>query len=133
MFNFRTASKLSLTSQLKRRNSDHVDRIDNSYIEKAIISLWLINIQNLVTNKVHLAKNFHIQPSEIDKMPMWEYEMFMKTLNEVVDEENKNQKKEMDKYDINSYKKMTNPSNMNKMMNPKMPSIPSMNINMPKL
>ena len=66
-------------------------------------------------------------------MPMWEYEMFMKTLNEVVDEENKNQKKEMDKYDINSYKKMTNPSNMNKMMNPKMPSMPNMNINIPKL
>jgi hypothetical protein len=104
--------------------------MDNSYIEKAIISLWMINIEKLVTNKVHLAKNFHIQPSEIDKMPMWEYEMFMKTLNEVVKEENKKQKDEMDKYDINSYKKMTNPSNMNKMMNPSIPKMPSMN--MPK-
>jgi hypothetical protein len=104
--------------------------MDNSYIEKAIISLWMINIENLVANKVHLAKNFHIQPSEIDKMAMWEYEMFMKTLNEVVKEENKKQKDEMDKYDINSYKKMANPSNMNKMMNPTMPKMPSMN--MPK-
>jgi hypothetical protein len=102
--------------------------MDNSYIEKAIISLWMINIENLVTNKVHLAKNFHIQPSEIDKMPMWEYEMFMKTLNEVVKEENKKQKDEMDKYDINSYKKMANPSNMNKMMNSSIPKMPSMNI-----
>jgi hypothetical protein len=104
--------------------------MDNSYIEKAIISLWMINIENLVTNKVHLAKNFHIQPSEIDKMTMWEYEMFMKTLNEVVKEENKKQKDEMEKYDIDSYKKMANPSNMNKMMNPTMPKMPSMN--MPK-
>ena len=95
--------------------------MDNSYIEKAIISLWMINIENLITNKVHLAKNFHIQPSEIDKMPMWEYEIFMKTLNEVVKEENKKQKGEMDKYDINSYKKMANPT---------MPKMPSMN--MPK-
>lgn len=109
-----------------------VERIDNSFIEKAIISLWMIDIRNLVTNKVQLAKNFHIQPSEIDKMPMWEYEMFMKILNEIVDEDNKKQEKDMDKYEINKYKKMTNPSNMNKMMNPKMPSMPNINISTPK-
>ena len=34
----------------------------------------------------------------------------------------------IDKYDINSYKKMANPSNMNKMMNPTMHKMPSMNI-----
>ena len=104
--------------------------MDGSYIERAIIALWMINIENLIANKVHLAKNFHIQPSEVDKMPMWEYEIFLKTLNEVVDEENKKQQGEMDKYDINSYKKMANPPNMNKMMNPTMPKMPSMN--MPK-
>lgn len=106
--------------------------MDGSYIERAIIALWMINIENLITNKVHLAKNFHIQPSEVDKMPMWEYEIFMKTLNEVVDEENKKQQSEMDKYDINSYKKMANPSNMNKMMNQQTPKIPNMNFSMPK-
>lgn len=112
-------------SQLKLKNSDQ-DKLDNTYIERAIIALWMINIENLVTNKVQLAKNFHIQPSEIDKMSMWEYEMFMKILNKAVDEENKKQNDEMKKYDIDSYRKMANPSNMNKMMNPQMPKMPSM-------
>lgn len=107
--------------------------MDGSYIERAIMALWMINIENLVTNKVHLAKNFHIQPSEVDKMPMWEYEMFMKTLNEVVDEENKKQEGEMSKYNIDSYRKMADPSNMNKMMNPTMPKMPNMNFSMPKI
>jgi deoxycytidine triphosphate deaminase len=106
--------------------------MDGSYVERAIIALWMINIENLITNKVHLAKNFHIQPSEVDKMPMWEYEIFMKTLNEVVDEDNKKQQGEMDKYDINSYKKMANPSNMNKVMSQQMPKMPNMNFSMPK-
>lgn len=88
----------------------------------------MINIENLITNKVHLAKNFHIQPSEIDKMPMWEYEIFMKTLNEVVKEDNKKQKDEMDKYDIDSYKKMTSSSNMSKIMSTSMPKMPSMDM-----
>lgn len=117
-------------SQLEQRNSVRVKRMDGSYIERAIIALWMINIENLITNKVHLAKSFHVQPSEIDKMPMWEYEIFMKVLNKAVDEENKKQQSEMDKYDINSYKKMADPSNMNKMMNPTMPK---MNFNMPKI
>lgn len=92
----------------------------------------MINIQNLVTNKVQLAKNYHIQPSEIDKMPMWEYEMFMKILNEAVDKENKDQQKEMDKYDMDSYRKMADPKNMNKMMNPQMSMPKSLNVQMPK-
>lgn len=73
-----------------------------------------------------MAKNFHIQPSEIDLMPMWEYELFIKYLNESVEEENKSQQAEMDKYKINDYKKMADPSRMNKnMFQPKMPSMPT--------
>ena len=78
---------------------------------------------NLINIKSALAKNFHIQPSEIDRMPMWEYELFLQELNEQVKEENKKQQDEMDKYHINDYKKMTDPKNMNNMMSqPKMPS-----------
>ena len=91
----------------------------------------MINLENLITNKVHLAKNFHIQPSEIEKMPMWEYELFMKILNNTIEAENKQQQKEMDKYDIDSYRKMASPSNLNKMT--QTPKMPSMNINMPKI
>ena len=85
--------------------------------------MWKIDITSLIKIKASLSKNFHIQPSEIDKMPMWEYELFIKELNKQVEEENKQQEKEMDKYHVNDIQK-----NMGKYTNPKMP-----NFNMPSL
>lgn len=112
-------SKLYSTSLQKQRSLV----LDNTYLEKVIFSLFQINIRNLIINKAQLAKNFHIQPSEIDRMMMWEYEMFMQELNEIVKSENKEQQKEMDKYHLGDVQKMANPKNMNKMMNPKMPDM----------
>lgn len=104
--------------------------LDNTYLEKVIYNLFQIDIVSLISNKVQLAKNFHIQPSEIDKMCMWEYELFMKELNDVVKKENKEQKAEMDKYDVKSMQKMTKPNSMSKMI----PKIPDMsNVKMPKI
>lgn len=105
--------------------------LDNTYLEKVIFGLFQISIQNLILNKVQLAKNFHVQPSEVDKMNMWEYEMFMKELNDIVSKENKEQQKEMDKYHVKDIQKMTNPKNMNNMMNPKMPDMS--NVKMPSM
>lgn len=96
--------------------------LDNTYLEKAIFGLFQISISNLITNKVQLAKNFHIQPSEIDNMTMWEYELFMKELNEIVKKENKEQTDEINKYDIKGMRRMTNPNNISKMTNSKLPS-----------
>ena len=62
-------------------------------------------------------------------MPMWEYEMFIKELNDQVKEENKKQEDEMDKYHISDYQRMANPRNMQHMMQPpKMPSMPSIKL-----
>lgn len=58
----------------------------------------MLDIERLIQVKVSLAKQFHIQPSEIDKMPVWEYEMFMKVLNEEIRAENEKQEKEYGKY-----------------------------------
>ena len=57
---------------------------------------------------------------------MWEYELFLKYLNDAIKEENDENKKEMDKYNINDMKKMSNPSQFNK--NFKMP-----NVNIPNM
>lgn len=98
-------------------------------MEEAIYKLFFINVSNLITTKAALAKNFHIQPSEIDKMPYWEYEFFLISLNEQVKEENDKQKAEMDKYDVKGAMKAANPKNIQKMsqsMTPKMPSFNSM-------
>lgn len=86
-----------------------------------------IDLLHLIQIKAGLAKNFHIQPSEIDQMAMWEYELFIKYLNDAIKEENEQQEKEMGKYKIEDYKKMADPSRMNKnFQQPKMPSMPSM-------
>lgn len=86
---------------------------------------------NLIKFKASLAKNFHVQPSEVDNMPMWEYELFIKELNNQVEEENKDQQAQMDKYGVDKYSKMADPKNMQKMTSmPKFetPHIPNINI-----
>ena len=121
---------------LAQRNldQDKKSKFDNSYIESAIFTLWKIDLINLIKTKAILAKNFHIQPSEIDKMQMWEYEMFIVQLNEIVEDENDQQKAQMDKYGVNNAMNMAKPGNIQKMQQnsmPKMPSMPNMNISMP--
>lgn len=107
--------------------------LDNSYIEMAIFNLFKIDIINFIKTKAILAKEFHIQPSEMENMPAWEYEIFMKELNEAVKEDNERNKQEQDQYNINDIKKMSNPNNMRRMQSsfmPKMPSLGSMSTNM---
>lgn len=74
-----------------------------------------MDIMNLIKLKASLSKAFHIQPSEVDAMPMWEFELYVKTLNEMVEEENDKQQKEMDKYHVKEYMDMSRPSNVKKM------------------
>lgn len=59
-------------------------------------------------------------------MQMWEYELFLKYLNDSIKEENDRQEKEMSKYKIDDYKKASDPSRFGKsFQQPKMPSMPS--------
>lgn len=90
--------------------------------------------------KAILAKEFHIQPSEIDSMPAWEYELFVKEIDNAVKEENERHEKEMESSGMNKAKKMTDPNNIRRMqqssMNnmPKMPNMSNLsNFKMPKL
>ena len=91
------------------------DKIDTAEFYKAV---------NFIKTKASLAKNFHIQPSELDSMPMWEYELFISELNNQVKEENEQQQKEMDKYNIPDPKKLSNPSSMMKSYSGNIPKIP---------
>lgn len=58
-------------------------------------------------------------------MYMWEYELFMQHLNDAVKEDNEAQQKEADKYNLNDYKKLSRPDSIQKMTQPKMPTMPS--------
>ena len=55
----------------------------------------------------------------------------MKELSNLVQEQNEEQQAQMDKYHVNDAMKMANPKNMNKMMNPQMPKMPT--VSMPKI
>ena len=127
--------KFSSRFEQKLKNSDPV-KIDNSYIEFAIFALFRINLIECIKVKVALAKQFHIQPSELDRMYFWEYEIFIMQLNDMVKDENESQQAELDKYHVGEYMNMARPGNISKMINksqPKMPSIPNINISAPKM
>ena len=84
---------------------------------------------NLIKVKAIFAKEFHIQPSEVDNMAAWEYELFTKEINELVKEENERNKQEMDKAGIKDAKKMSDPRNIQRMQSTAMPKMPSINVN----
>ena len=87
------------------------------------MSLFQVNITRMIQNKASLAKNFHVQPSEIDRMQYWEYEMFIKELSDLVEQENKQQEEQLDKYHV---KDLTDPKRMDRMTaTPQMPKMPS--------
>lgn len=99
--------------------------------ERAVYHLFQIDIPNLITIKVNLAKNFRLQPSEIDRMPFWEYEMFIKEFSERVEEENKEQQEQMDKYHVGEAMETARPGRLEKTMDkmtPKMPDFSNINL-----
>jgi hypothetical protein len=127
VYSFQTVSQQYLITTSQRKSSEHDKFLDNSFIEVAIFNLFKINIINLIKVKVSLAKEFHIQPSEIDNMSFWEYELFMKELNSVIKEENKRQESEMEKSGYGDIKKMSSYKNIERQYKssmPKMPPIP---------
>lgn len=106
---------------------------------KILYGLYRINLENLVKNKIYISKEYHIQPSEVDKMQFFEYEIYLEQMNLIAKQQEEEQKKQQEKYgDIQS---AMNPSKMmnNMNRNMKMPSFSGSgtsaipNISMPKI
>jgi hypothetical protein len=112
--------------------NNRIKNIDGSFLEYSIFGLFTIDLHNFIYIKAILAKEFHIQPSELERMPVWEYEMFMQEINKAIKEDNKRNKEEEDKYNTNDMRKMTERRNIDKMTSdaykkvPNSPSISSM-------
>ena len=109
---------------------------DETYFEDIIYGSFKIDIMDLISIKAQLSNSFHIQPSEIDKMPFWELELYLKELERIVKEEKEQNEAEMKKSGIDDAKRLAKPGNIEKMMNSqsaKMPSMPKMptSFNMP--
>lgn len=66
-------------------------------------------------------------------MPFWEYELFMKAINELVKEENKRNEEHSNNSQYNDIKKMANIKNIERMQNRVMKSTKLPDAKIPKL
>ena len=53
-----------------------------------------MDIRNLVRNKLNICKEYHIQPSEIDRLQYYEYEYMLEEINKDIKEQEKRQKEQ---------------------------------------
>jgi hypothetical protein len=83
--------------------------------------MWSINIRSLVQNKFILCREYHIQPSEIDRMLMFEYEYLLEDITDYVKEQEKQRKKD------EKENKMNLP-NYNSMMSQAQASVPKVSV-----
>ena len=90
-------------------------------MESALYSMWSIDVRNLVQNKFVICREYHIQPSEIDRMYMFEYEYLLEDIKKY----NK-QQEEQRKKDERSHNYKT--PNMSQMMSSAQNSIPKISV-----
>lgn len=99
-------------------------------MEQALYSMYRVNLRNLVKNKLYIAHEWHIPPSEVDKLVYYEYEWILEEINEYNKEQEKQQKEEKKQYEgIN--KNMPNMNNIGNTMKNYQNSLPKISI--PKL
>ena len=90
--------------------------------------MYSIDLRNLVKNKLYICKNYHIQPSEIDKMEYFNYEYMLEDIKEIQDEEQKRadeQESGSGMWDMGKQMRSMQNSMTNTMSSFKMPSIGS--------
>ena len=88
-------------------------------MELGLYSMYKVSVVNSVRNSLFICREYHIQPSEILRMPYWIYEEYLANIKDIQKKEEKEQKDQDKRY--------------NSMM-PKMPSMPKMSAPaMPKI
>ena len=73
-------------------------------MEYATYSRFHVDVRNLVKNRLYITKETHVQPSEYESWPYYEYEYFIEDLREYIENENKKNEEENKKYDMTSMK-----------------------------
>ena len=56
----------------------------------------MMPLKHILKNKLLLQKHFHTQEAAMDEWPFWMLEENIKLVNEILEEEDKNQKREED-------------------------------------
>lgn len=88
-------------------------------MESAVYSIYKVSVVNSVRNSLFICREYHIQPSEILRMPYWIYEEYLANIKDIQKKEEKEQKDQDKRY--NSM--MPKIPNMPKMSAPAMPKI----------
>ena len=118
----------------EQENDSVRSKYEAPWIGFTIIKAFIVNLRNLTKNKLFICKEYHIQPSEIDRMQFWEYEWYTDEIKEISKAQEKEQKRQEKEY--SSIQGSMNPSNMMRNVSQSMPSVsmPKMpTIQMPKL
>jgi len=82
----------------------------------------MMPLKHILKNKLMLQKHFHTQEDAMDKWPFWMFEENIKIVNEIVEEEEKDRKKdeEMQQKGMpDTSSMMKNASNMSNISMPK--------------
>jgi len=93
-------------------------------MDQALYLMLRVNIRNLVKNKLSIAREWHIQPSEIDRMVYFEYEQILDEIQEITKEQQKKNEEEEKRYQ--SMQKTI--PNMNNMMSNMQRSLPKVSL-----
>lgn len=88
-------------------------------MESAVYSIYKVSVVNSVRNSLFICREYHIQPSEILRMPYWIYEEYLANIKDIQKKEEKEQKDQDKRY--NSM--MPKMHSMPKMPAPAMPKI----------
>lgn len=92
-------------------------------MDQALYLLWRVNLRNLVKNKLYISRDWHIAPSEIDRLVYFEYEQMLEDINEFNKEQEKKSKEEREQYDNMMSKSKMN-TNFNSMYKNAQSSLP---------
>ena len=95
-------------------------------MDQALYLLWRVNLRNLVKNKLYISRDWHIAPSEIDRLVYFEYEQMLEDINEFNKEQEKKSKEEREQYDnmMSKSKMNTNFNSMYKNAQSSLPKVP---------
>ena len=93
-------------------------------MESALYSMLRVDVRNLVRSKLYICRDYHIQPSEIDRMVYFEFEYIIEDVNKEAKEQEKKNKEDQKQYE--SMRKGT--SSYKTPQAPKMPSMPKVSI-----
>lgn len=95
-----------------------------------IYATYRIDIEQMIKNRLYICKDYHLQPSEIDKMPYYEYEIILEEIKAIQKDQEKENKRQEEEHA--RMQKTFNPNSMMNSMNRSMPNMSLPKVNIPK-